>query len=178
MERDTEMRNKGKIMLCVFALVLLIGIGILSLPIRQTITPEFLCAFPQETNYQEKRTSLISETVDQTRHIRMTLWFPVSEKPYTEASESRLREIIGDDFLLDFQQYTYIISLGYTVRAIYKVEYLISEMSPTGNDRFGEAFADLSSNCSGNQAYLYRIPKDWIDIKYYDRFDGNYCIID
>lgn len=178
MERDTEMRNKVKIMFCVFALVSLIGIGILSLPMRHTITPEFLSVFPQEINYQEKWNSLVSETMNKSHHIRMTLWFPVSEKPYTEASESRLREIIGNEFLLDFQQYTYIISLGYTVRAIHKVEYLFSEVSPIGNYKFGEAFADLSSNCSGNQAYLYRIPKDWIDIKYYDRFDGNYYIID
>ena len=160
-----------------FTLLLVLAvIFAMSIPIRKTYTPELIAAFPLETDYQQRYPASFAHDQHGRPAKPVCLWFPVSENPYTEASEETLREIIGEEILLDFDRYTYAISFGCSVQHICKTTYLLTDIH--NGYRFGDADAVLSLNCPGDQAFFYRIPKDWMDIKYYAAFDGDYRFAD
>lgn len=141
-------------------------------PIRKTYSPELVAAFPLDTDYQQRYPAAFAHDHRGLPAQPVCLWFPVSENPYTEAGAESLREIIGAETPLDFDRYTYAISFGCTIQRIRKTTYLLADVH--NGYRYGEAEAVLSQDCPGDQAFLYRIPKDWMDIKYYAAFDGDY----
>ena len=165
-------KHKG-IRLAAFGLLLaLTSLVVLCIPIRKDYFPELIATFPIETNYQQRYPAAFAHDNQGRPAKPVWLWYPVSENPDTEATEETLREIIGEETLLDFDHYTYAISLGCTIQRIRKTTYLLTDIH--NGFRYGGADAILSQNCPGDQGFLYRIPKDWLDIKYYAAFDGNY----
>lgn len=144
----------------------------LCIPIRKTYSPELVATFPLETDYQQRYPAVFTHDHHGRPAQPVCLWFPVSENPYTEAGAESLREIIGEETPLDFDRYTYTISLGCTIQRIRKTTYLLTDVH--NGYRYGEADAVLAQDCPGDQAFLYRIPKDWMDIKHYAAFDGDY----
>lgn len=162
--------------LAAFTLLLVLAVLlVLCTPIRKTYSPELIASFPLETDYQQRYPTAFTHDRAGRPTKPVCLWFPVSENPYTEASAETLREIIGEEIPLDFDRYTYAISFGCTVQHICKTTYLLTDIH--NGYRFGDADAVLSLNCPGDQAFLYRIPKDWMDIKYYAAFVGDYRFV-
>lgn len=159
--------------LILIVIVFLVLLTIVScVPIKKVFRPELVDTFPLGYDFRKKYAPAFMGE----EGARIMLWFPVSENPYTEANVESLQEYTGDDYIFDFDEYTYAISLGCEITKIQKAEYYGLGTENFGEYHFGEAIAFLSENCSGEYAYLYRIPKDWIDIKYYEHFDGNYCL--
>ena len=155
------------------ALTLLVAaLLVLFIPIHKTYTPELVAAFPLDTDYQQRYPAAFTHNSAGRPTKPVCLWFPVSENPYTEVGAESLREIIGEETPLGFDRYTYAISLGCTIQHIRKTTYLLTDVH--NGYRYGEAEAVLSQDCPGNLAFLYRIPKDWMDIGYYAAFDGDY----
>lgn len=156
-----------------FTLLLVLAvIFAMSIPIRKTYFPEWIATFPLEIDYQQRYPAAFTHDHHGRPVKPVCLWFPVSEKPYTEAGAETLREIIGEEMPLDFDRYTYALSLGCTIQRIRKTTYLLTDVH--NGYRYGDADAVLSQDCPGDQAFLYRIPKDWMDIGYYAAFDGDY----
>ncbi|MBR4080208.1 MAG: hypothetical protein IKK21_00275 [Clostridia bacterium] len=161
--------NVGKLIKWALMILCASLLAMMLIPAEKIITPELLMTFPLAYDMQERYPEAFARDAAGTKG---ELWFPVSERPYTESSAERLHSYIGD-VTLDFDRYTYAVSFGCTISYIRKAEYLLGSETFEGYT-FGEATAELSADCPGNQGYLYRMPKDWIDIKYYERFDGNY----
>lgn len=153
-------------------LLVLTTLLFLCIPIHKTYFPEWIATFPLENDYQQCYPTAFTHDHLGRPAQPVCLWFPVSENPYTEAGAESLREIIGEKTPLDFERYTYAISFGCTIQRIRKTTYLLTDVH--NGYRYGEAEAVLSQDCPGDQAFLYRIPKDWMDIKHYAAFDGNY----
>ena len=160
---------------CWTALTLLLALTtllVLCNPIRKTYSPELIATFPLETDYQQRYPAAFAHDHRGRPVQPVCLWFPVSENPYTEVGTESLREIIGKEIPLDFDRYTYAISLGCTIQRIRKTTYLLTDIH--NGYRYGEGEAVLAKDCPGDLAFLYRIPKDWMDIKHYAAFDGDY----
>lgn len=153
-------------------LLVLTTLLVLCIPIRKTYSPELVATFPLDTDYQQRYLAAFTHDHHGRPAQPVCLWFPVSENPFTEAGAESLREIIGEETPLDFDRYTYAISLGCTIQRIRKTTYLLTDVH--NGYRYGEAEAVLSQDCPGDQAFLYRIPKDWMDIRHYAAFDGDY----
>lgn len=104
---------------------------------------------------------------------RIPYWFPVSERPYTEASVHRLLEYFDSTDSFDFENYTYAVSLGYPIEYILKKQPLFFGVK-SKDYQYGEAYAVVRDVYAPNTGYLYRMKKDWFDIKWYLEYDGNY----
>ena len=171
-----HMKRHGiRIVACcaVAALLLLIAVFLLMcFPSIRTCSPELVAYFPLGIDYQQQYPAAFTCDSPGRAAKAVRLWFPVSEYPFTEAGVDSLRELIGEEIQFDFDCYTYAVSLGCTIRYIRKATYPLADVY--NGYRYGEATAVLSRDCPGDQVFLYRIPKDWIDIKYYTAFDGNY----
>lgn len=177
-ESSTKQPKKRKTARCASVALVLLAATFLALciPIRKSYSPELVASFPLTVDYQQRYPAAFTHNSAGRPAKPMCLWFPVSENPYTEAGAESLREIIGQETPLDFDRYTYAISLGCTIQRIRKTTYLLTDIH--NGFRYGEADAVLSQDCPGDLAFLYRIPKDWMDIKYYAAFDGDYRFAD
>lgn len=171
MERNNKVRRKVKALIYLLIITAFVGVSVLFIPFHRKIIPELITTFPLGYDYRNSNSTLIKKN-------KIRIWFPVSEKPYTEADEESLKEYIGDNYELDFDKYSYAISFGYKIDRIIKKEYLLSEKAMKGKYKYGEAIAYLSSDCSGELIYFYRMPKEWMDIRYYQQFNGNYIIVE
>lgn len=100
------------------------------------------------------------------------LWFPVCERPYSESTKEDILKYFPDINDLDFDHYSYAVSLGMRIQDISTTN--TQEESMGYKKLLGKAHLSFSEHA--DCAYLYRFPKYWIDIQWYDSFDGSYII--
>lgn len=100
------------------------------------------------------------------------LWFPVCEFPYSESTRADIRKYFPDVDHLDFDHYSYAVSLGMKIREIKTTD--LQEESLGYRKLQGKAVLIYAEQA--DCAYLYQFPKCWIDIQWYESFDGSYTI--
>lgn len=94
--------------------------------------------------------------------IETTLcWYSLSEKPYSERGPDKE---MYKQFEFDFDNYTYIVCQGYKLKSFKYRQPLFGEKRK--GYAFCEGFAELTLDGLPNTAYIYRIPKMWVEPKW------------
>ena len=94
--------------------------------------------------------------------IETTLcWYSLSEKPYSERGPDKE---MYKQFEFDFDNYTYIVCQGYKLKSFKYRQPLFGEKRK--GYAFREGFAELTLDGLPNTAYIYRIPKMWVEPKW------------
>ena len=159
-----------KVILILF-LVLIIGFFSYKHVNSSSITPTLIRTSTSSFPFYDNQGHYSVDSFGEIKRSNL-LWFPVCEKPYSESTRKDIQKYFSNINDLDFDHYSYAVSLGMRINSI--------SVTDTQEEAMGYkkrlAKACLAFSEQADCAYLYRLPKCWIDISWYEVFDGSYSI--